>query len=343
VYDVRRHAWAESWRFPDAVSDLAVHPQGGRVLVSCWDGKVYLLGRDGAVMEKVEVGDPGRVAWGGNGRLGVVGTADGAAWGVDAQGKVIWQTPLPAAEPPRLKEKLPPVFDGVPVYSVGRVGTEHAYVGDIWLIKAKDRALLVDSAGTSAVPLTWQRLKAAGVDPSEVRHVLLSHTHGDHVGGAYLWRTRGAEVVAPAPAAFAATWLIPTWSDYSVWPPVQIDRPLPLQKAGDEAEFTLSGLRVKAVFVPGHSFDSVLYLMELDGKRVLFTGDLGFEGASDILHRCWGDREKAAAVVKVVRKQVLPWKPDHVFTGHGPRRDGTAWLEDLLRRTNDALSRPAAK
>ena len=136
---------------------------------------------------------------------------------------------------------------------------------------------------------------------------------------------------------------MPTWSDYSVWPPVQIDRPLPLKKAGDEAEFTLSGLRVKAVFVPGHSFDSVLYLMELGRKRVLFTGDLGFEGTSDILHRCWGDREKAAAVVKVVRKQVLPWKPDHVFTGHGPRRDGTAWLEDLLRRTNDALSRPAAK
>jgi glyoxylase-like metal-dependent hydrolase (beta-lactamase superfamily II) len=83
--------------------------------------------------------------------------------------------------------------------------------------------------------------------------------------------------------------------------------------------------------------------MELGGKRVLFTGDLGFEGTSDILHRCWGDWEKAAAVLKVVRKQVLPWKPDHVFTGHGPRRDGTAWLEDLLRRTNDALSRPAAK
>jgi glyoxylase-like metal-dependent hydrolase (beta-lactamase superfamily II) len=343
VYDLGRRAWTHACRFPDAVSDLAVHPDGERALVSCWDGKAYLLGRDGAVQAQVDVAHPGRVCWSGDGRLSVIGTAGGAVWGLDAKGKVLWQTPLPAAEAPPLKEKLQPVYEGVPVYSVGRVGTEHAYVGDIWLVKAPDGAILVDTAGTSAVPLTWQRLKAAGVDPREVRHVLLSHTHGDHVGGAYLWRTQGAEVVAPATAAFAATWLMPTWSDYSIWPPLRIDKPLPLKKAGDETEFTLSGLRIKAIFVPGHSFDSVLCFMDFGGKRALFTGDMGFEGASDILHRCWGDREKAAAVAGVVSKQVLPLKPDHVFTGHGPRRDGTAWLEDLLRRTKGSLSGPGAK
>jgi glyoxylase-like metal-dependent hydrolase (beta-lactamase superfamily II) len=154
-----------------------------------------------------------------------------------------------------------------------------------------------------------------------------------------LWRTQGAKIVAPATAGLTVTWLMPTWSDYSIWPPSPIDQPLPLKRAGDETEFTLCGQRIKAIFVPGHSFDLVLYAMDFDGRRVLFTGDLGFEGVSNILHRCWDDREKARIVTNVVRTQALPFQPHRVFTGHGPRKDGTAWLEDLLKRTEEALAR----
>ena len=340
VYDLRRRSWTASWHFPDAVSDLALHPDGRRALVSCWDNKLYLVRRDGSVQEILDVGETARVCWSAGGRFAVAGTAAGEVWGLDAEGKVRWKTTLPSAKVPPLKEPLKPVFDDVPIYSVGRVGSEHAYVGDIWLIKTKEGGILVDSAGTSAIPLTWQRLKAAGVDPKEVRYVLLSHSHGDHSGGAYLWRTQGAKIVAPATAAFTVTWLMPTWSDYSIWPPSPIDKPLPLKRAGDETRFTLCGLPIQAIFVPGHSFDLVLYSMELNGKRILFTGDLGFEGKSHILHRCWGDRDKALVVTKVVRTKALPLKPIHVFTGHGPRRDGTAWLEDLLKRTEEALAKP---
>jgi glyoxylase-like metal-dependent hydrolase (beta-lactamase superfamily II) len=340
LFDSQRKAWTDTWQFPDAVSDLDIHPDGQRALVSCWDGTTYLVGRDGATQEQVVVGQPARVRWSADGRFAILGTQAGEVVSLDARGKVRWKTALPVTDVPPLKEPLRPVVEGIPIYSVGRVGTEHAYVGDIWLIKTKEGGILVDTGGTSGIPTTWQRLKAAGVDPKEVRYVLLSHSHGDHAGAAYLWRTQGAKVVAPATAAFTVTWLMPTWSDYSIWVPSRIDRPLPLKRAGDEAEITLDGLRIKAIFVPGHSFDLVLYTMEFNGKRVLFTGDLGFEGASNILHRCWGDREKALVVTKVVRTQVLPLKPDHVFTGHGPRPHGTAFLEDLLKRTEQALAKP---
>jgi glyoxylase-like metal-dependent hydrolase (beta-lactamase superfamily II) len=339
LYDLRRKTWTGAWRFPDAISDLGLSPQGDRALVACWDGKVYLMGRDGSVQAQVNVGQSARVCWSADGRFAVAGTQAGEVVSLDARGKVRWQTALPTAEVPPLQGPLRPVFEDMPIYSVGRVGTEHAYVGDIWLIKTNEGGIFVDSGGASAIPSSWQRLKAAGVDPKDVRYVLLSHSHGDHAGTAYLWRTQGAKIVAPATAAFTVTWLMPTWSDYSVWVPSLIDQPLPLRRVGDETEFTLCGLRIKAIFVPGHSFDSVLYTMEFDGKRVLFTGDIGFEGVSNILHRCWGDREKAGAVAKVVRNQVLPLKPAHVFTGHGPRKDGTGFLEDLLKRTEEALAK----
>jgi glyoxylase-like metal-dependent hydrolase (beta-lactamase superfamily II) len=338
VYDLRRKAWTDAWRFPDAVSDLGVDADGKRVLVSCWDGKAYLIGRDGAVQERLDVGEAARLCWSADGRLAVLGTHAGDVIGVDAAGKVRWKTMLPTNAVAAMKEPLRPVFEGVPIYSVGRVGPEHAYVGDIWLIKTDAGGILVDTGGTSGIPYTWQRLKAAGIDPKEVRYVLLSHSHGDHSGAAYLWRTQGAKIVAPATAGLTVTWLMPTWSDYSVWVPSRIDQPLPLKRAGDETTFTLCGVPIKAIFVPGHSFDLVLYSMELNGRRILFTGDLGFEGRGNILDRCWGDRDKALVVTKVVRTQALPLKPDHVFTGHGPRQQGTAFLEDLLKRTEEALA-----
>jgi glyoxylase-like metal-dependent hydrolase (beta-lactamase superfamily II) len=343
VYDLGRKAWTAAWRFPDAVSDFGVHPDGDRALVSCWDGVAYLVRQNGDVQQRVSVGGPARLRWSIEGRFAVLGTQNGELVSVDGRGKERWKTALPKAEIPPLKTPIRPVFEGVPIYSVGRVGTEHAYVGDIWLIKAPEGGILVDVAGTSAIPLTWQRLKAAGVDPKDVRYVLLSHSHGDHSGATYLWRTQRARIVAPATAAFTVTWLMPTWSDYSVWVPSPIDKPLPFRRAGDETEIELCGLRIKAIFVPGHSFDSTIYTMELNGKRIVFTGDIGFEGAQDILHRCWGDREKAAVVAKIVRTKVLSLKPDHVLTGHGPRPHGLAWMEDLLKRTETSLANPRQK
>jgi metallo-beta-lactamase class B len=341
VFDLTRKTWSAAWKFPDAVSDFAVHEPG--VLVSCWNGKTYLLNESGAVRKELDVGQPARLRWSRDGHFAVLGTHHGEVWCLDEQGNINWKTVLPAAVVPEQKQPLAPVIDGVPIYSVGRVGKEHAYVGDIWLIKTKQGGILVDSAGTSGIPLTVERIRAAGVDPKEVRYVLLSHSHGDHVGAAHLWRARGAKIVAPATAEFTVTWCMPTWSDYSIWPPCPVDEPLPVKKVGDETTIKLCGLEIKAIFIPGHSFDSVIYVVDFPGKRVAFTGDMGFEGVSDILHRCWTDRDKALPVMRVVRDQVLPLRPDHVFTGHGPRPKGTDFLRDLLERSEKSVRESGTK
>jgi glyoxylase-like metal-dependent hydrolase (beta-lactamase superfamily II) len=336
LFDLRQKRWTASWRFPDAVSDLTIAPDGEALVASCWDGRIYFIGRDGSVLAEHSAGETARLAWSQDGRFSVTATEAGDVMSFDARGRLRWKLTLPADAPPP-SAPLIPVFDDVPIYSVGRVGKEHAYVGDIWLVKAPEGGIFIDTAGSSAIPLTWQKIRAAGIDPGDVKYALLTHSHGDHAGAAYLWRTQGAKIVAPQSAALTVTWLMPTWSDYSIWAPSPIDQPLPLKQAGDEAQVTLAGLPVKAIFVPGHSFDSAIYVIEFGQKRVAFTGDIGFDGESHILHRCWGDREKAAAVARVVREQVLPLKPDHVLTGHGPRPQGTEFLEDLVRRTDAAL------
>jgi glyoxylase-like metal-dependent hydrolase (beta-lactamase superfamily II) len=223
---------------------------------------------------------------------------------------------------------------GLPIFQGGRIPGEHAYVGDIWVIKAGNSGVIVDAGGTSATATTRARLRALGVE--KITHVLHTHTHGDHAGGAYLWRALGAQMVAPRPAAFALTWLMPMLTDYGIYPPRPLDMPLPLERAGDETDFEVSGLKFHALFVPGHSFDLTMYTIELGGKRIAFTGDLGFEN-QDILHRCWGDAEKARRVVQIIRTKLLSWRPDIVFTGHGVRPNGTEFLEKLVRQTEEAL------
>jgi len=212
----------------------------------------------------------------------------------------------------------------------------------MWLVKAGAGGFLVDAGGTSAIPFTLQKIRAAGVDPAAVRHLLHTHSHGDHAGGAYLWRAMGLRIVAPESAALATTWLMPTLSDYGMWVPRPVDVPLPLKRVGDETRITIEGIEIRVVFVPGHSYDSALYLMELAGKRVAFTGDIGFAN-QDILHRCWGDAARAAAVTEVVRTKGLGFRPDVVFTGHDAHRDGTAFLEDLVRRSEASIRNAGAK
>ena len=136
----------------------------------------------------------------------------------------------------------------------------------------------------------------------------------------------------PSPAEIART---PPF-----YPPRPVDVPLPLAQVGDETDFEVSGLKFHAVFVPGHSFDLTIYTTELGGKRIAFTGDLGFEN-QDILHRCWGDAKKARAVMDVVRDKLLPWRPDVVFTGHGMRPNGTEFIAKLVQQTEQSLAQPA--
>ena len=85
----------------------------------------------------------------------------------------------------------------------------------------------------------------------------------------------------------------------------------------------------------GHSFDSVIYALNLAGRRVFLTGDIGFHGNNDILNRCWGDAPRARTVMKILREQVLPLKPEIVFTGHDAHSNGVEYWEGILRATKD--------
>jgi glyoxylase-like metal-dependent hydrolase (beta-lactamase superfamily II) len=322
--------------FPDSIADARPSPTDGQSLVSCWDGQIYLVNRDGTLLKKHDSGSPARLAWSNDGAFAITGAANGRLMRIDQSGEVAWSKTTPVADVPATK-RSEEVVAGLPIYQGGRIHLgEHAYVGDIWIIKSGREAVLIDAGGVSAHSISKARLRALDVD--RVTHVLHTHSHGDHCGGGYLWRAEGAKIVAPKSAALTLTWLMPMLTDYGIYPPRPLDVPLPLDKAGDETEFEAAGLKFTALFVPGHSFDSTIYKIELGGKRIAFTGDLGFEN-QDILNRCWGDTEKARALVPVIREKLLAWRPDIVITGHGVRNEGAEFVAGLLNETEESLKK----
>jgi hypothetical protein len=188
--------------FPDAVADCAVSPQEAVALVSCWNGTTYLVSADGEITALVEARTPARLAWSADGSFAVAGTEHGRLMRVERDGKLAWDREIPVAETPAITTTPDQVVPGLPIYQGGRIpSSEHAYVGDIWIIKSDRDAVFVDAGGTSGFATTQARLRALGIE--RVTHVVHTHTHGDHCGGAYLWRAAGARIVGPISAEIA--------------------------------------------------------------------------------------------------------------------------------------------
>jgi len=79
-----------------------------------------------------------------------------------------------------------------------RVDTLRLEYSNAHLVRWGDAALLVDSGASETVERLDAELRAAGVDPADLRAVILTHGHADHAGGAAHLAALGVPVIAGA-------------------------------------------------------------------------------------------------------------------------------------------------
>ena len=83
------------------------------------------------------------------------------------------------------------VFDNL--YALGRTSTV------VWALTTPDGILLIDAGYPEQLEsVLLPQMRAAGLDPADVRYVLLGHGHSDHFGGASYFQQRGARVASSA-------------------------------------------------------------------------------------------------------------------------------------------------
>ena len=146
---------------------------------------------------------------------------------------------LPSADPSREWYAEPvQVFDDL--YFLGQTAFS------VWGLRTSEGIILVDAIFDYSVEAeVIEGLRRLGIDPREIRYLIVSHAHGDHSGGAGILQRYGARVVM-SPA---------DWDLY--------------ERSGDEVKATrdivatdgmaieLGGATVRVHFTPGHTLGTM--------------------------------------------------------------------------------------
>ncbi len=78
-----------------------------------------------------------------------------------------------------------------------RVVTLTGHFNNAHLVIAEDGAFLVDAGAEDDAEQLDKQIRKAGVDPAELRAIILTHGHADHAGGAGWFRSKyGTKIVA---------------------------------------------------------------------------------------------------------------------------------------------------
>ncbi len=168
-----------------------------------------------------------------------------------------------AALPPEWFEAVPPVHVVGPLWDVGTRDLR------VFLVSTPAGLILIGGAMPGSDGLIEDSIRAAGFDPADIRILLCSHAHVDHVGTlARLQASTGARVEASAAdAALLASGGATDYLFADVPPfhfqPVRVDGVL---RDGDEV--TLGGVTLTARLTPGHTPGNTTWLLQLpEGDR----------------------------------------------------------------------------
>ncbi|MDB4950601.1 MAG: beta-lactamase domain protein [Gemmatimonadetes bacterium] len=169
----------------------------------------------------------------------------------------------------------------------GVVRIDHGWLGTPGLIASYlltgDEPALVEAGPASTADAVLAGIRAAGHDPADVRHVLLTHIHLDHAAGTgallrHMPRARvvvhpagAAHLADPARLVASATRIYggrmhELWGDVLPVPAHRIDI------AADGEEVRAGGRRIAALHTPGHAGHHLAFHDATAG--LAFTGDV---------------------------------------------------------------------
>ena len=177
-----------------------------------------------------------------------------------------------------------------------------------FLLGGAEGYLLVDTDRAGTLPAFWRAIKAAGVVVRDIRFVLATHYHPDHIGLIPALMRQGVTLLlADAQTADVhASDPIFAREPRLRWEPIDEREAVLLPCAGSRAFLGKMGIAGEIVSTPSHSRDSISVL--LDGGDA-FVGDLERRAVLP----AYGED----AAVRQDWERILAAHPKRIFYAHG--------------------------
>jgi len=218
---------------------------------------------------------------------------------------------------------------------------------NIYVVRGPDGLVMIDAGGGRDPDAIVAEMRQEGLDPEQVRWLLLTHHHADHASGAAaIKELTGCKVAISHQSAHLlerGTELdtrldlakrMGVYPDDFIWHNCPVDEQL-----HDGKIMRAAGIDVHVIEVEGHSLDSCCFHMRVDGRHCLFVGDvLQYGGLIGLINFPGSTLDGYRNALPKLRNLNV----DGFFPGHSlfTVRDGQRHIDKALERLKSPFVPP---
>ena len=167
-----------------------------------------------------------------------------------------------------------------------------AYDCHVYLVDGGDELALIDVGAGMGAEAIVENVRRDGFDPARIRHLVLTHGHGDHAGGTARMRSLLGDPAVYASGVIADSLRKGDEKAVSldvaklagIYPSDYHLEPFPVDQELEEgATVQVGDLRLLVLDTPGHSDGHVSLLLPVGPHRLLFAGNVVFFGGKVLL------------------------------------------------------------
>lgn len=201
-------------------------------------------------------------------------------------------------------------------------GISNDYDCHVYVVDGGGELALIDAGAGLTIDPILENMRFDGLDPRRLRQLLLTHAHADHAGAAAQWRERFGVEVAASPAA--AEYLrngdeerisLAIAKRGGYYPRDYVFRACEVSRVvSDGQELRIGDLRVRVYETPDHCSGMASYLVEENGRHVLFSGDTVFHGGKVLITNVWdcSVKDYVTSIDKLAALEVDALLPGHL-------------------------------